>query len=127
MHELSEKTCGLPNQELFFYLDAHWHEDLPLHEELKIICEGWLKSNWIILIDDFCVPDDCGYNFPSYGRNKTLNYDYLKDLVELHKLNVFYPTIQSSEETGNKSGHIFLCNGGVALEILKKTENIKEA
>lgn len=110
----------------FFYLDAHWHEDLPLHEELKIVSENWSAGNWIVLIDDFCVPGDSGYAYPSYGPNKTLNYDYVKNLVEDKGLNVFFPTIPSNIETGYKTGYVFISNGGSCLDILKKNIKLKQ-
>ena len=70
-------------------------------------------ENWIVLIDDFCVPDDNGYKYPSYGLGKTLNYEYIEKLVEQKNLKVLYPTTPSQLETGYKTGYIFLANEGV--------------
>ena len=46
-----------------------------------VISEHWEKGSWIIHIDDFCVPGDEGYAYPSYGPTKTLNFDYIKNCV----------------------------------------------
>jgi len=117
---------NLKSKTTFFYLDAHWHEDLPLAEEISIIATNWQAGNWVILIDDFCVPDDDGYAYPSYGPDKTLNYEYIRNLVERENLKVFYPTIPSKDETGFKTGYVFLANEGAALNILKSTVNLKQ-
>ena len=45
---------------VFFYLDAHWYDDLPLAEEMDLIGSYW--KNYVILIDDFQVPDDRNYH-----------------------------------------------------------------
>ena len=58
-----------------FYLDAHWHEYLPLRDELEIALGQF--ANAVVLIDDFQVPDDPGYGFDDYGPGKTLNLEYL--------------------------------------------------
>lgn len=125
LKSLIEKKTLTP-EPTFFYLDAHWHDDLPLYEEIKIIAENWKSGEWIILIDDFCVPGDSGYKYASYGPTKTLHYDYIKDLVIQKKLDVFYPSVSSDLETGYKTGYVFLSNGGRSLEILQKTANLKQ-
>jgi len=45
----------------FFYLDAHWFKDLPLVEEIQLIFNYF--ENAVIMIDDFKVEDDLGYNW----------------------------------------------------------------
>ena len=81
-------------------------------------------GNWILLIDDFCVPGDSGYAYPSYGHNKTLNFSYISKLVEKYNLEVYFPSIPSSIETGYKTGYVFLSNGGFAGDVLSKTKDI---
>jgi hypothetical protein len=49
----------------FFYLDAHWLDDWPLEEELRIIFNK-LKSS-IVLIDDFKVPERKDFAFDKYN------------------------------------------------------------
>lgn len=102
---------------VFFYLDAHWREDLPLAEEIEIIFSR--LSNAIILIDDFKVENDEGYRYDDYGPGKALNLDYLKDnMRELPP--VFFP-ISSAEETGSKCGCVVITNN------LKTAANIEKS
>src|SRR3954469_18154950 len=54
-----------PKESVFFYLDAHWFEDVPLADEIGIIARGWAKA--VIVIDDFEVPGDPGYGFAASG------------------------------------------------------------
>lgn len=97
-----------------------------MSEEIKIIAENWDVGNSIVLIDDFCVPNDSEYKYSGYGLGKTLNYEYIEKLVEQKNLKIFYPTIPSQVETGYKTGYVFLANEGVASEILRNTKNLKQ-
>jgi hypothetical protein len=101
------------NKVLFFYLDAHWSDDLPLldgrssddlplAEELEIIFG--LVSPAVVMIDDFQVPEDLGYRFDDYGRGKTLNAPYIAPIVTNHGLEIFYPSTPAVEETGAQRG-----------------------
>jgi len=92
--------------DVFFYLDAHWGEELPLREELDIIFLNWRKP--VVMIDDFQVPDS-DYGFDDYGSGKTLNLSYIDSIVTAHKLAVFFPSVNSSAETGAKRGSVVLC------------------
>lgn len=100
------KDSTVPKEDVFFYLDAHWEEDLPLREELDIIFSNWKRP--IVMIDDFQVPDS-DYVFDNYGPEKALTLEYINPLVSAHKLSVFYPAVQSSEETGARTGSVVLC------------------
>ncbi|MBV8195884.1 MAG: class I SAM-dependent methyltransferase, partial [Candidatus Dormibacteraeota bacterium] len=44
----------------FIYLDAHWYDQLPLADELAVIC-NWRNS--VVMIDDFKVPFDRGFGW----------------------------------------------------------------
>lgn len=96
---------SLPKQNVFFYLDAHWHDDLPLYKEIELIGSNW--NNVIIMIDDFQVPDDAGYQYDNYGEEKRLSIQYIRPLLA-NKWSVFFPSLKSSEETGFKRGCIIL-------------------
>jgi hypothetical protein len=87
---------------LLFYLDAHWHEDLPLRQEIDIIFSHCPAA--IVLIDDFQVPDDPCYCFDDYGGGKALTAHYVSSQVSKHALGIFYPSTPSSIETGAKRG-----------------------
>jgi hypothetical protein len=92
------------------YLDAHWHDDLPLAEELEIIVGAW--KNYVVVVDDFRVPDDKGYAYDSYGRGKTLSIeDFGADFAK-NGLVALFPAAPSTEETGFKRGCVVLVPKG---------------
>ncbi len=96
------ELAGLP---LFFYLDAHWHDDLPLHSEVEIIARAWPQA--VVMIDDFKVPDDAGYTYDDYGAGKALDLDYLKQPPPV-AFTAFFPAARSEQETGSKRGSVVL-------------------
>ena len=96
----------LQTRPLFAYLDAHWNADLPLAEELEnifLVC-----PNAVVMIDDFRVPDDSGYQYDDYGSGNALTPGYIAPLVERFGLDLYYPSSPSSEETGLKRGCVIL-------------------
>ena len=105
LRELSEDS-SVPKEDMFFYLDAHWREDLPLREELEIIFSKWERP--IVMIDDFQVPDS-GYGFDDYGPEKVLDLNYIASVVSAHKMSVFFPAVNASEESGARRGSVVLC------------------
>jgi hypothetical protein len=120
LRALSEDR-SVPNEDVFFYLDAHWGEDLPLREELEIIFSNWKRP--VVMIDDFAVPNS-DYGFDSYGPEKTLNLKYIEPIVSAHKLSIFFPAVNSSEETGTKRGIVVLCPETSGLEIDTKIKTL---
>jgi hypothetical protein len=88
-----------------FYLDAHWSEDLPLIEEIRIIAQAWPRA--AIMIDDFCVPDDPGYAYDDYGPGRVLSGECLPREA-ITGWGEFYPSIPSSNETGRRRGSVVL-------------------
>ncbi|OKJ78314.1 hypothetical protein [Streptomyces sp. CB02460] len=105
-----------------FYLDAHWLDDLPLAEELKIIAGSWSKA--VVVVDDFQVPDDAGYAYDDYGPGKALVPAYLPD--EIGSWAVFYPAIGSVSETGARCGSAFLASPDLS-EIVGKVRTLRRA
>jgi predicted nucleic acid-binding Zn-ribbon protein len=93
--ELREKRPVL------FYLDAHWHNDLPLSEEVKIILAECADP--VIMIDDFRVPFDPGYEWDDYGPGNRVDLEQLKWL-QSSDCRFFFPSLPSSEETGAARG-----------------------
>lgn len=81
---------------IFFYLDAHWNDDLPLAEEIDIIFSYCPMA--VIMIDDFEVPSDAGYGFDDYGPGKALVADYIKLAISKHQLTAFYPSTPSAAD-----------------------------
>lgn len=108
----------LNNAKLFFYLDAHWGEDIPLIEELVLIFNHW--NDAVVMIDDFEVVDDKGYTFDDYGNGNALTLDYIST-PELNELKVFYPLASSEIETGEKRGCLILTK---SKEMIHKLENV---
>jgi hypothetical protein len=89
LHPLSGLT-------VFFYLDAHWNDDLPLAEEIDIIFSRCPLA--IVMIDDFEVPGDAGYGFDDYGPGKALVSDYIRPAISAHQLQAFYPSTPSAAD-----------------------------
>ena len=83
----------------FFYLDAHWHEELPTREEIEIIASRWEQP--IIVIDDCKVPWDDGYGFDDYGSAGLVSVELFP---ELPGWSVFFPSTPHTEETGARRG-----------------------
>jgi hypothetical protein len=103
------ENSSFPKSRVFFYLDAHWEDDLPLREEVAIITGGWTDS--LILIDDFKVPDDLGYGFDTYAGTQ-LSIEYLGDTVGAYQ--AFWPNCPSHEETGALRGCVLLAAPALA-------------
>ena len=105
-----------------FYLDAHWYSDLPLKEELSIITSK--RPNSLIVVDDFQVPNDPGYNFDNYGKGKILDFKNFGSIFSKLSLYAFYPAANSSSETGYKRGYILLTNSSEIFILLKNLKSL---
>jgi len=90
----------------FFYLDAHWGEDLPLAEEIDLVFARCPDA--IVMIDDFAVPGDAGYGYDDYGPGKALNAEYIGPAINAHQLAAFYPSTPATRETGALRGCVVL-------------------
>lgn len=101
-------TINLPEAGCtFFYLDAHWMEDLPLAEETDMIAKK-LRS-FVIMIDDFAVPNDPGYSYDDYGPGKGLclrDFPFNSD----QRFVSYFPARASGEESGIRRGSIVLAS-----------------
>jgi len=118
------RQSNLAGQSVFFYLDAHWNSDLPLGEEMDLIGSGW--KNYVIMIDDFQVPDDVGYLFDDYGPGKALKLELLTPAIKKYNLAVYFPTAPSADETGRKSGCVVLAPRGPIAEKISKLPSLRE-
>lgn len=103
------------NKSGFFYLDAHWEQDLPLNEELQIIFGSFTSP--IVMIDDFQVMDDEGYRYDDYGSGKCLSLDYIQKIVKDHNLVMYYPVLNSEQETSARRGCIALVHQAEAEKL----------
>lgn len=104
-----------------FYLDAHWHDDLPLRDELEIIAGAWRRA--VVLVDDFQVPGDPGYGYDDYGPGKALTADYLPPLEGWQ---VSYPAAPSRVETGARRGCVVLASPAVA-DVVAQVPGLRSA
>lgn len=113
--------ADLIGKQIFFYLDAHWGEELPLLEEIEIIFRNWRKA--VIMIDDFKVPDDKGYSYDDFGPGKALTLDYLSPLNQLG-FATFFPSKRADLETGKKRGCVVIARSPDLIEKLKELDSL---
>jgi len=95
---------------VFFYLDAHWYESLPLAEELRLIAGHW--ADFVVMVDDFEVPRDEGYGFDDYGFGRSLTIGCFGKVFRELKLRAYSPALPSTQETGARSGCVVLAQEG---------------
>jgi predicted O-methyltransferase YrrM len=107
---------GVAAKRCFIYLDAHWHEALPLAEEIDVICGSW--KDFVVMVDDFQVPGDAGYGYDDYGKAGRLTIADFAPVVARGGLVPFFPSLPSAQETGYKRGSVILARKGEASEIL---------
>jgi hypothetical protein len=111
---------------LFFYLDAHWNDDLPLAGELELVFSRCSAA--VVMIDDFQVSFDAGYAYDDYGAGKALIPQYIAPFVSSYGLRAFYPSTPSATESGLRRGCIVLANhsalvlGLSSLPLLRNSE-----
>lgn len=110
---------------VFFYLDAHWNDDLPLAEELGIIFGRC--PNAVVMIDDFQVPFDAGYGYDDYGPGKALTFDYIADVVAQNGLHVFYPSTSADQDGGARRGCVVLAKEGAPNRMLEAMDLLRAA
>jgi hypothetical protein len=93
--------ADLTSKRVLFYLDAHWHADLPLREELEIIERAFPEA--AVLIDDFKVDDDPGYGYDDYGPGKVLSDEIIPSSIRATWM-LLFPSLPASEESGARRG-----------------------
>ncbi len=113
----------ISHRNILFYLDAHWNDDLPLMEEIKIINKAW--QDFVILIDDFEVPGDAGYQFHDYGPRNSLTMREFYAFFSDNDLDCFLPSLPSTEETGKKRGCIVLVRKNEFSDRLERIKSLK--
>jgi len=121
---LRERARGpMADRLLLFYLDAHWYDDLPLSQELDIIASEW--AQFIVMVDDFQVPDDPGYGYDNYGEDKALTLDLLRPSIKQHDLVVFFPSYTAVQETGARRGCVVLTRQGEYADKLDSVSSLR--
>jgi hypothetical protein len=99
---------GFADRTLFFYLDAHWNDDLPLAEEIDIIFTHCPAA--VVMVDDFRVPWDADYSYDDYGPEKALTDTYISSAVVTLGLCAHYPSTPARIESGHRRGCVVLSN-----------------
>lgn len=94
----------------FVYLDAHWNADLPLQEEVELVLGNF--KNFVIMIDDFEVPNDTGYGYDDYGPGKRLSLGDFPFHLD-SRVACYFPARLSSRESGLRRGAIVLASLGL--------------
>jgi hypothetical protein len=107
------------NKVVFFYLDAHWQEDLPLLDEIEIVFKSPCLP--LVVIDDFRVPNDSGYQFDNFGPGKSLELETLQHSRERFSLTALFPNCASELETGRKRGMVMLARDSQLIDQVVKT------
>ena len=119
---LKDNDKNFNKKKIFFYLDAHSEDDYPLIDELNFIIKH--VENFVILIDDFQVPDDDGYGYDSF-QGKKLNIKFIKNIL-INNLSLFFPSIESSEESGRLRGYVFITNNKIDKELLNSIDELNQ-
>jgi hypothetical protein len=124
---LNEKLASEPVKNstgpIFFYLDAHWHDDLPLADEIRIIAAN--VSECVVMIDDFEVPGDKDYSYDNYGKGKSLDIKTFQEQFLQAGMEVFFPSLSGAQETGGKRGCVILCKGDRLLRDMDKIRSLR--
>lgn len=115
-----EKISISKDNSIFFYLDAHSDDDYPLLDEIKYIFEKY--QNYIILIDDFQVPNDENYGYDSF-KGKKLNIEFIKKLFSGDEY-IFFPKISGKKETGRIRGYSIITKNSDYAQILKSINEL---
>ena len=108
--EMLRHTVRRGSEPIFAYLDAHWDADLPLAEEIDVVFQR--NPAAVVMIDDFRVDDDPGYEYDDYGPGSALEYGYVKPAIHKYGLAAWWPSAPSERETGARRGTIVLAQSG---------------
>lgn len=103
-------NASFPKENVLFYLDAHWGDDLPIADELATIGGAWRRS--VVVVDDFQVPHDPGFGWDDYANAGRLCLEAVSFEALAPGL-LFWPSAASSEETGSRRGCLVAAMDGV--------------
>lgn len=78
---------------VFFYLDAHWRDQIPLRREIALVFAHLPAA--VVMVDDFAVPGDDGYAHDVYG-DTGLTLDYIAPEIAALGLSAFFPAMPSA-------------------------------
>jgi hypothetical protein len=77
----------------FFYLDAHWRDEIPLVPEIELVFARMPAA--VAMVDDFRVPGDDGYGFDSYPAGE-LSLTLVGETVASLGLAAWVPSMASA-------------------------------
>jgi hypothetical protein len=120
---LRAMTSELAGRLCLFYLDAHWSDDMPLLGELQVIAGGW--SEYIVVIDDFEVPDDDSYTFEFTSDGRPVGL-WMLPLDELPPHAVFFPAAAGSDENPPRRGSVLLGRGDRVVAALERCRTLRK-
>ena len=121
---LRAMASQLRGERCCFYLDAHWYDDLPLADELRIIAGAW--DEWVVIVDDFKVEGDPKYYYDDYGPGRALEYSYLP-LDEIGPCAAYFPRAAGMEESFPWRGCIVLGRGEAVVRALETCGTLRRA
>jgi hypothetical protein len=113
-----------PKAGVFFYLDAHWYDRLPLKEEVGFIFDHWPDA--VVMIDDFQVPGDEGYAYDHYGHAGALSLSLIAVSLAHHHVRKWFPSLASEDETGAQRGVVVLAKDPSRCAILGAVATLRE-
>jgi len=116
-----KKVCSsnIAGELPFFYLDAHWYEDIPLQMELDLIQMRY--KQYVIVVDDFKVPGR-KFSFDKYSNSELSGECYPVLFNGSAEYRVFYPNYEPSEDTGSDRGYVIIvCGCDQAMEVAMKS------
>jgi predicted O-methyltransferase YrrM len=101
------------DNDVILFLDAHWYDYWPIHDELRVCIDKKIKP--VIIIHDFFVPDENGnpkFGFDKYGEQK-LDLEYIKVFLdEIYGENNYdYHYNNESDNVGQGLIYIYRKNG----------------
>lgn len=97
----------------FFYLDAHWGEELPLRREIETILAEAARA--VVMIDDCQVEGDSGYGYDDYGTARAITLDYIRAASRRFGPRLFFPRLAATHETGERRGCAILLGADVPM------------
>jgi len=92
---------------VFFYLDAHWYNNLPLNEEMLLVTRDYRR--FVAMIDDFHVHDDPDYGFDVYPGIGSLSLPYVRNAIK-EEFGYYYPACRGADEDSFRRGAIIICD-----------------
>ena len=104
---MKKRKFGDNNGIVFFYLDAHWYNNLPLKEEMNLVARDY--DRFVVMIDDFSVHDDTDYGFDTYPGIGSLSLPYIRNSLQ-KEFGYYYPACQGINEDSFRRGAIVICD-----------------